>query len=91
MKMKGMLFKEMSDKGVKRYSISLMSREIQGEMNIFFLPIRLEWWCRYKEGAYLDTLVGILICTVGLEEDLEVKCRYIIVLICIIELLGTGA
>ena len=42
MKMKGMLFKEMSDKGVKRYSISLMSREIQGEMNIFFLPIRLE-------------------------------------------------
>lgn len=58
MKMKGMLFKEMSDKGVKRYSISLMSREIQGEMNIFFLPIRLEWWCRYKEGAYLDTLGG---------------------------------
>lgn len=36
MKMKGMLFKEMSDKGVKRYSISLMSREIQGETRVFF-------------------------------------------------------
>lgn len=59
MKMKGMLFKEMSDKGVKRYSISLMSREIQGETRVFFfLPIRLEWWYGYKEGAYLDTFGG---------------------------------
>ena len=74
----------MSDKGVKRYSISMI-REIQVE-TVFFLPIRLEWWWGYKEGAYLNTLGGN-ICTVGLE----VKCRYITILICIIELLGTGA
>lgn len=41
MKMKGMLFKEMSDKGVKRYSISLMSREIQGETRVSFFTYQI--------------------------------------------------
>lgn len=35
MRIKGILFKEMSDKGVKRYSISMI-REIQVETEYFF-------------------------------------------------------
>lgn len=41
MRIKGILFKEMSDKGVKRYSVSLMIRDIQVEMRVFFLTYQI--------------------------------------------------